>query len=383
MRFVAAFLVFLTHGIDANLFASAGARGTYMSVVLIAGLAAVTYFFILSGFILTYVQRATDSAKSFWWRRFLKIYPNHLVTLVGALLLVSFVMKQTIDGGTAALHFLLIQSYFPQFELRAIFNGPAWSLSCEVLFYLCFPLLARSIGRIRPERLWAWAGIVVAAIFAMPLVAKVILPAQPPMPGFGMTELEFWFVAQFPPVRMLEFVLGIILARIVLTGRRIPVSLPSAAALAVAVYVMTPLFPLSYNVVAVEVIPLGLVIAAGAARDASGRRSWLGSRPMVWLGNVSYAMFMVHYLILVYVRQLFGSPEGWSTPMGFVMLGVLFAITLVLSWMLFRLVEDPIMKRFASSKPRPRHAAPPPPPAGGPPAETSKPVASAAPSIVP
>ncbi|WP_347943018.1 acyltransferase [Sphaerisporangium sp. TRM90804] len=383
MRFIAAFLVLITHGIDANLFSSASMRSTYASVVLIAGLAGVTYFFILSGFILTYVQRTTDTAKAFWWRRFLKIYPTHLITLVGALLLVSFVLGRAINGGTATLHFLLIQSYFPQFDVRTIFNGPAWSLSCEVTFYLCFPLLARYIGRIRPERLWAWAGVVVAAIFAMPLLAKVVLPGQAPMPGFGMSELEFWFVAQFPPVRMLEFVFGIILARIVLTGRKLPLNLPAAAALTVIVYVMTPLFPLSYNVVAVEVIPLGLVIAASAVRDASGRPSWLGSRPMLWLGNVSYAMFMSHYLIVVYVRQLFGSPEGWSTPMGFLMLGVLFAITLLVSWMLFRLVEDPIMKRFASSKSRPRHAAPPPPPAAGPPAETPGPVASAASSIVP
>ncbi|WP_214410533.1 acyltransferase family protein [Sphaerisporangium fuscum] len=356
MRFISAGMVFLTHAIGANLFASAAVAGAYMSIVIQGGWAAVSYFFILSGFVLTYAQRASDTPATFLRRRFLKIYPNYAVTLVAALFLVAYVGKQAIDNGTAILHFLLLQSYVPQLSVRTAFNSPAWSLSCEALFYLCFPLLARYIGRIRPERLWAWAGVVVAVIFAVPFIAKA-LPAQPPIPGFGMTELEMWFVMQFPPVRMLEFVFGMILARIVMTGRKLPMGLGGGIALGIALYWLAPLFPVSFDVVAISVLPLGFIIAGGAVKDVSGRSNWIGGKVMVWLGEVSYAFYMWHFLILIYVRQWFGSPQGYGTPMAFTMLAVLAGITLVLSWLLFSLVERPVMRRFASSRRRPRPAA--------------------------
>ncbi|WP_248965381.1 acyltransferase family protein [Sphaerisporangium perillae] len=348
MRFISAAMVFLTHAIGASLFASAAFTGVYISVVVQGGWAAVSYFFILSGFVLTYAARSSDTAATFLRRRFLKIYPNYIITLAAALVLVSWVGKQAIDGGTALLHALLLQSYVPVLDVRTAFNAPAWSLSCEALFYLLFPLMARYIGRIRPERLWGYASLTVLVIFAMPFVAK-LLPAQPPIPGFGMTELEMWFVMQFPPVRMLEFVFGMILARIVMTGRRLPVGLGGALAIGIALYAIAPMLPVSFDVVAVSVIPLGLIIAAGAANDAERRTSRLGGRVMVWLGEVSYAFYMWHFLVLIYVPQWFGSMKGWSTPAGFAMLAVLFGITLVLSWLLYSLVERPIMRRFASS----------------------------------
>ncbi|GII76239.1 acyltransferase [Sphaerisporangium rufum] len=375
MRFVSAAMVFLTHAIGANLFVSAQFTGSYMSVVIQGGWAAVSYFFILSGFVLTYARRPSDTARTFLRRRFLKIYPNYAITLIAALLLVGLAARQAIDNGTAILHFLLAQAYVPNLAVRTAFNAPAWSLSCEALFYLCFPLLARYVGRIRGERLWLWAGIITAAIFAVPLVAK-LLPAQAPIPGFGLTELEMWFIMQFPPTRMLEFVLGMVLARIVMTGRRLPVGLGGALAIGIAVYALARFFPVSYNVVATSVIPLCLIIGAGAVRDTERRTNWLGSRPMVWLGEVSYAFYMWHFLVLMYVRQWFGSPKGWSVAGGFAVMAGLAGITLVLSWALFSLVENPVMRRFASSR-RPGAGSPP----GGPGADagTTRPVPAAAP----
>ncbi|WP_405146066.1 acyltransferase family protein [Sphaerisporangium sp. NBC_01403] len=390
MRFISAAMVFITHALGAGLFATAWLSTSATMMIITGAWGGVSYFFILSGFVLAYAQRSSDTTKTFLRRRFLKIYPNYAITLVAALILVSVVAKTAIDGKIALVHFLLLQSYFPTMDVRAAFNPPAWSLSCEALFYLCFPLLARHIGRIRPERLWAWAGGVVALVLAVPALVK-LLPQPPLVPGgFPMTDLEMWLVMQFPPVRMLEFVFGIILARIVMTGRRLPLGLGGAVALGVALYALSPFLPMSYSVVAIWIVPLGLIIAAGATGDAKGRTHWIGSRPMVKLGEWSYAIYISHSLILTYVRQLFGSPKGWSTPVGFLMFGVLFAITIGFSWLLFTLVEDPIMKRFATPKRRPRHGAPPPPPIEGPPAgtpaetsEAPEQVTSTAPAVAP
>ena len=115
-----------------------------MMLVIQAGWAAVCYFFILSGFVLTYAQRATDTPRTFLRRRFLKIYPTYAITLIAALILVSVVAKTAIDGKIALLHFGLLQAYFPTMDIRIAYNSPAWSLSCEALVDLCFPPLART-----------------------------------------------------------------------------------------------------------------------------------------------------------------------------------------------------------------------------------------------
>jgi peptidoglycan/LPS O-acetylase OafA/YrhL len=355
MRFISAGMVFLVHALEGHLFASQTVENTYTSVVIQGGWAAVCYFFILSGFVLTYASRPTDTPGLFWRRRFLKIYPTYVVTLAVALALTAWVAKTAIDGKAAILQALLLQSFAPGLEVRTAFNPPAWSLSCEALFYLCFPLLHRYVGRIRAERLWAWAGGIVALIFVVPIVAGAI-PGQTPIPGFGLSQEQLWLIMQFPPSRMLEFVFGMIMARIVLTGRKLPVGLGGALAVGIALYALSPLLPLSYDVVAVSVVPLGLIIAAGAAQDTERRTNWLGSRVMVWLGEVSYAFYMWHFLVIVYVRTLFGSMEGFSTPMAFVVMAALFAITLVPSWLLFSLVERPIMRRFATPRRRARPA---------------------------
>lgn len=63
---------------------------------------------------------------------------------------------------------------------------------------------------------------------------------------------------------MLDFVLGILLARIVLSGRKLPLDFPAAVVLAMVVYLLTPFIPPTFGIVAAMTVPLGLLIAAGA-----------------------------------------------------------------------------------------------------------------------
>jgi len=351
MRFIAAALVFFYHStwIWQNLFASPNAKGNTFALFSQGGSAGVGFFFVLSGFVLTWAIRPKDTPATFWRRRFFKIYPNHLVTFVAAAILIGASSKYVIDGWYAVSNLLLVQSYFPQIAIRNNFNPVAWSLSCEALFYLSFPFLMAAIGRIRAERLWFWAGGVAAAIIAIPTVAA-LLPEKPAFPGMGFDEADLWFIFQFPPVRMLEFVFGIILARIVLSGRKLPLGVGGAVALSVAAYAMAPLFPGTYSFAALMVIPLGLVIAAGAAADVNGERTWLASRPMVWLGEVSFAFYMCHYLILMYSHDWFGADRSYGTPGAIAVLAGLFGATLLAAWLLYSFVERPLMRRLSTAR---------------------------------
>ena len=355
LRFVAALMVFSFHSIlYGGLFSSAGTTHTLGTVVSGGGSTGVCFFFVLSGFVLTWSARSADTVRKFYRRRLFKIFPNHLVTGVAAFLLLIWVTG-AVANYTWLFNLLLIQSWFPNVSVIHSGNLVAWSLSCELLFYVSFPLLYVAIKRIRPERLWAWAGAVVVAILLVPTLANVLAQALAGSRLMPVTDVNLWaqwFVSALPPVRMLEFVFGIFLARIVMTGRKLPLGLGGAVALTVAAYALTPLFGGLYQVVATMVVPLGLVIAAGAKADANNERSWLSSRLMVWLGEISFAFYMVHWLVIDYVHRLLGPTTSWSTPVGLAVLALLFGCALLAATLLYTCVERPIMRRFASSRRR-------------------------------
>lgn len=349
-RIIAALMVFGFHASLEGLFRSPVATTVFGTTFRYAGLVGVSFFFVLSGFILTWSKRPTDTPRSFWRRRFFKIFPNHVVTLIVAAILLTMA-GAVITNQQVLLNLFLLQAWSPDLLVVTSLNSVAWSLSCEALFYLWFPFWIRYIERIRPERLWAWTAAVGVAIFMVPVVSMA-LPDQPALPGQPGSTWQFWFIYILPLTRMLDFVLGIMLARIVLTGRTLPVSPGIAVALAVGMYWLTPFFPWGFTLVAIMVVPLGLVIASVAVADIEGRRTWLASRPMVWLGEVSFAFYLWHWMVVVFGHKYLDG-RNWDTPAALGIVGLLFGVTLLLSWLLFTFWERPIMRRFASERKRP------------------------------
>lgn len=347
LRFVAAFMVFAFHSTYLGMYPP-GVQRVMEQIVWQGGWSGVSFFFVLSGFVLTWSARPTDTPRAFWRRRAFKLYPNHVTTFIAAAILLGTVAGVAFNARDAFLNLFLIQSWFPQLAIRGSFNSVSWSLSCEALFYLSFPFLLRWINRIRPERLWAWVGGIVAAIVVVPFLTMA-LPQSPLFPFARVSELDFWLIYQFPLTRGLDFVVGILLARIVLTGRRLPIGRGGAAALAIAAYAVSPFLPPKFSLVAVMVVPLGLLIAAAAKADAEAKPSWISSPVMVWLGDVSFAFYMWHALILFYVHPwLFGPATNAATALAEIAL--LFEVTVVVSWLQFSRIERPMMRRFAVSR---------------------------------
>lgn len=358
MRFIAAGLVFFFHAFYENLFSSTKTSGVFGSLFGQGGWTGVSFFFILSGFVLTWSRNPKkDSTKAFWRRRFFKIYPNHLVTFIAAAFLLGLITKQVFNVRYAILNLLLLHSWFPQFPINNSFNDVTWSLSCEAFFYLCFPFLIRLIDRIRAERLWLWATGIAVVVLIIPLITW-LLPSQNPEPVVFLSQTQFWFVYFLPPVRMLEFVFGIVMAKFVMSGRRLPLNLPAAVAFAIVMYAVAPLFPTPFPLIAIMLVPLGLLISAGAVADVQGRKTVFSRRAMVWLGEVSFAFYLWHRLVLVYGHQLLAHSKPLGTAGGLGLLALLLGVALLLSWGLFSLVERPIMARFA--RPRRRIAVVPP-----------------------
>src|SRR6266566_7954093 len=128
LRFVACFVVFLVHIAQESLFRSTGARNDYTAIVWQGGWMGVSFFFVLSGFVLTWTNRPGENAWTFWRRRFVRIFPNHWVTLIITIALTAWVADRTINWGQAAINSGLIQGWFADIMIRTGFNGVTWTL---------------------------------------------------------------------------------------------------------------------------------------------------------------------------------------------------------------------------------------------------------------
>jgi peptidoglycan/LPS O-acetylase OafA/YrhL len=365
LRFVAMIPVFAVHGALLGVFDDAELSWAYLNALGTMGQTAVCFFFILSGFVITWAYRPDDTARTFWRRRFFRVYPNHVVVYATTLALMVW-LGETIRLPSVLAQLTLVQVWIPDPAFYDTGNTVTWSLSVDVAFYALFPALLVLVNRIRPGRLWYWAGACVLVIALLPAVATTLLPDEPPLPlpEWRASESQYWFVYLFPLSRLLECVLGMILARIVLTGRWIRLRPAVGALLVVAGYVVAQQLPFLYRMSAVIVVPLALFTAAVAEADLHGSGTPLGSRVMVWLGNLSFAFYLVHNIVLKYGHFAFGrteidgeleAPTRKAMPPGTGQVGA-FVVSLLLSWALYTGVEEPI-RRWSRRLDRARRAA--------------------------
>lgn len=326
---------------------------------LCLGTAAVSFFFILSGFVLTWSIRPNRTPGYFIRRRLARIFPNHLATF--ALAMVIFAGSIT-PASIWIRNLLLVHTWVPNLSAIWSVNQPSWSLACELFCYLCFPLLYAGIRRIGPGKLWLWAAIVAGLVIAVPAIAYLALPSQNKLTMFGIpaSVQQYWFVYAFPPVRMLEFILGILMARIVISGSWIKIHHGWAFAAFLAGYALTFHIPYLYRMDAATVIPLALLIAAAATDEGNGRRSLLRVRWLVRAGDFSFAFYMMQGVVLVAASGLLVVHRPWSLWQGLGVLAAYCLTTGAAAWLLHVCVEVPTFKyltSFRRPKPRPVAAA--------------------------
>ncbi|MFI2652579.1 acyltransferase family protein [Micromonospora fulviviridis] len=366
LRALAGLSVFITHGIALGLFTDPAVMAQYIHYGANAGMFGLGFFFVLTGFVVTWTASSKDSAGAFWRRRFFKLFPNHVLVyaIIFALWIPTGVPIKAVE---ALAGLLLVSAWFPSESfLFNNLNGPMWSANIDVLAYAAFPLLYFLVKKIRPNRLWAWAIGVTAVSALVPLIAEAFLPDHPPsMVAPTVSWPRHWFAFYFPLTRALEFVVGILMARIVLTGRWIGLRALPAALLTLGVYLVTLDVPIFYGYTFVPLIPIALLIPAFATADVRGRRTLVNSRFMVWLGDRMYAFFVIHVTVLFMVHAAFSGENGvvgmytrttFSLGTGILVLIATYLLTLVLACILYSAVEQPIMRRFS----RPRNRLPRP-----------------------
>nr|WP_275424846.1 acyltransferase [Streptomyces sp. SID13726] len=362
MRFFPALLVFFIHSLQpigpvdpsgpVNPFADQDLAQGLVKFFLPAGYLGVSFFFLLSGFVITWSVKPGEKVTAYWRRRLVKIFPNHVVMWAAAMIL--FASAYT-PMRTWLPNLFLVNSWINDFTTQMSVNAPSWSLCAELLFYLSFPLLLLGVRRIKAERLWWWAGATVAATVGVGLVTVYLLPDTPRNAYIPLSPTQNWFNYTFPPTRMFEFVLGMLLARIVIANRWPRVRAVWVAALLVAGYVAATYVPAPFNMVATTIVPFGVTIAAVADADVRGLRTHLSGKIMVWLGNVSFGFYLCQGVVIFWGRQAVLGNATYSTPVAVLVMLGMFAATLLAGWFLYACVETPAMKYWGRKK-RPAEA---------------------------
>jgi peptidoglycan/LPS O-acetylase OafA/YrhL len=380
LRAVAAVIVVMYHLL--GLHGPNWVRGQLGAFVSCLGHQGVGIFFVISGFLLyrPFVDAAIRGTSGpplgpFWLRRFVRIFPAYWIALTAW---VYFFGVFTIHGFVNFLtYYGLLENYRNGYALFGL--GVAWTLVIEVSFYLALPLInlvARSIAGPRPtaERTFRVQIGVVATLAAIGLVVRAlniwIANTEPRGAWFsfhttGMSLLGYldWFAIGMTFAVFSAFSAhGRVLPKpISVLGRHPTASWVIAFALFTAQTRVTDFGSLN---LARFWLPGLIGLAAGFAvfpavfgdQDTGAIRRFLRTKPMLYLGGISYGIYLWHF---IFISMSFPWAKNGHIPHGFLARAVVVVVlTLATASASFYLVEKPLVAwSHRMSQRRPRRSA--------------------------
>ena len=333
LRWIAALLVFLYHVSVVQYF---GGRPAHLWISAFGpGNTGVSFFFILSGFVLSWSTPRVTRAFTFWRKRFARIYPLHLATALLALAFAfAFAPDTKPDFAELVTNLLLVHSWIDNGAFYQSVNSVSWSLSCEAFFYLLFPLLIIPLRRIGGRGNLIIVVGCIALEFLIPSTVTHLFPARS----------QNFLLYYFPPARLPEFVLGMALAQVVIAGRWRGPSLATSVAITTAGYFLSADVHLDYRYYTCTAIGITCLIAAAAQADLRGEPSpWRGRRA-VKLGEISYAFYLIHILVMRVGEYVYRPHPQHGWLYGSLDTATSFAVALTAAYLLHTYIETPMHK---------------------------------------
>ena len=272
----------------------------------------VEFFFMSSAFLLAmrhpFARFTASDYKDFVVSHALRLYPLNWLALALLLCLALSLHTAVVDWTNVSLTALLLQSWSPVHDMHYGINPVAWFMSVLLFCYLVFPLLWSRIGR------WRLRHKALLSIALMVALAVILVPLSP-------EGREAVFVN--PAAHIVDFVLGITLLHLyqVLRGRwprvgfatatLVEASMVVSLAAAVAASVLTTWFK-PWEDVLLWLLPQGGILLAMAWLD--GQEGVLGRlllwRPLQWLGNISFEVFMLQFVAFLVFNYLISPVAG-------------------------------------------------------------------------
>lgn len=348
LRFIAALLVIIHH---IEQFKSIIKLDNYLykiPFVLIIGKIGVVLFFVLSGFLITYLLLAeensfkTISVKKFYIRRILRIWPLYFLIIILAFLVLPHISIFTLPGfgkdviyAELFLKLFLYVIFFPNLVLSLLGMVPyvshTWSIGTEEQYYLVWPVILKYFKK---HRLLLML-IIIAAYLAVSQILSAHYPASLPYKkvfvafwaGFNIDCMAIggiYAILLFQKNRLLKILLNnyLVYATIILV---------------IVLLVTGFIFPfLHYELYSVL---FGIVILNFAANDKM--KISLENRLFNYLGNISYGLYMYHPVGIVLALRI-GLAINLSTNWFFYPLSLI--ITICLAGLSYKYYESFFLK---------------------------------------
>jgi len=327
------------------------------------GFVGVDIFFVISGYLIIN-QIAEDIAAKrfsildFATRRTFRILPAFLLVLVICLALSTTIFMQAEPKDFAESFFLSaimfanhhFLSHTGYFDMAAVTKPllHMWSLAVEEQFYLLAPLtllaMTATTAKMKPEngrRAW------IAITFVLGIVSFVacVMFTYP----YTKPNVSFYIM----PTRGWEFILGgavpvfaaVVLRLPALINQGLAIAGAAAIVLAVSCFDADMLYPFYWA--AVPAVGATLIIISGLIGPRNIVARGLATRPMVWIGLVSYPWYLWHWPLISFVRTMNFGEQSFAEELGAA------ALSLVLAVLTFRFVELPMRRLRKIRKFRP------------------------------
>lgn len=346
LRFLFAILVFLSHMwfLESESPFVSGIHNYFFK----EGFIGVSFFFMLSGFVLSYSYRdkllnGNMGYAQFWKARFARIYPLHILTLLISIPLmlnqnaVTFINK-------LLLNVMLLQSFVPSDGFYLTFNAVAWSLSDEMFFYLCFPILLLLLTK----KSYRWIAI---------LAYVIIVPI-----GIMLTRDVFHHALFYvnPIARTADFIIGMLMYRLYAKRKHIEFLNDRLFASMAEVFVIGLLFafvyfheyvPLGYRYSLYYALPMFSLIYVFSYSNGVISKI-LSHKTIVFLGDTSFSFYMLHIMAFRYYIEL-QKVVPWL-PSSYGGIAIVFTVSLVGSIVTYKYFEMPmnrLVKKLLNTNP--------------------------------
>lgn len=335
-RFLFVFLIYLSHSVGVL----AGSPFDF------GGESGVAFFFVLSGFVLSYgygprVSRGQFRLAPFFWRHFWHMYPLHIFLFVVAVALDARI-GHTYDMVQIVSSVLLVQTWIPSAHTLFVGNGVSWFL-CDILFcYLVFASLYRWLMRVPVRGLLCGFGAF-ALVYG---VAAYNVPRD-------MVNCTLYVS---PLLRCVDFALGIMAYRYYKLMPAVPSGAGAAGRWPLALFPLADIALLVVSYAAYQLLPAGLrcamlfwpvmpvLVVRLASADGSGH--WLVkllyTRAMMWLGSLSFEIFMVHLLVIRVAQHMLLADGGMGHAAVCLVCGM--GATVAVAWGVQKAYVNPLSK---------------------------------------
>lgn len=254
--------------------------------------AGVTFFFMLSGFLVTF--RGNSIGKRFYSRRLGRIFPLHWLVLIAMIVLDVVIMHKFKYGWDLPLHVVLLQSWVPQPAVIYNYSIHSWFLSSLVFCVCLTPLLVKIFNRLSRQAGWIVILVMCAAIVAVNFIAS--------------DDLNDYFYV-FPVTRLVDYTLGIVLGMTMRDQHTYKhISTARATVIEVIVLIIFAAFialHASGNILALKLgnsalwwVPMTLLIASCTFLNSNEGLvgKLLSLKPLLWLGTISFEIYLLQKL---------------------------------------------------------------------------------------